>query len=212
MKKNLRILIITSVVTVLPILVGIVLWSKLPDRIPTHWNIAGEVDGWSSKAFAVFGMPLMMLAFQWICGFALSADPKKQNQPKRMLQASFWIIPVISVALMGIMYATALGRGINVNTVLPVLTGLLFAIIGNYMPKCKHNYTMGIRLPWTLNSEENWNRTHRLGGWVWMIGGIAIMLVGLLAGTIMMGVIVGITLLMALIPMVYSYVLYRKGI
>ena len=212
MKKNLRILIITSVVTVLPMLVGLVLWSKLPDRIPTHWNMAGEVDGWSGKGFAVFGMPLMMLAFQWICGFALSADPKKQNQPQKMLQASFWIIPVISVALMGIMYATALGKGINVNTVLPVLMGLIFAIIGNYLPKCKHNYTMGIKLPWTLNSEENWNRTHRLAGYVWMIGGIAIMLTGFLGGVMAMWIELSIAITMALIPAVYSYVLYRKGI
>lgn len=211
-KKNLKILVITSIVTVLPMLVGIILWNKLPDQIPVHWNAAGEIDGWSSKPFAVFGIPLMMVAFQWICGLALSADPKRSNHGPKLVQLSLWIIPVISIILSAITYAAAMGNGIKVEFILPLSMGLLFAILGNYLPKCKQNYTVGIKLPWTLNSEENWNKTHRLAGWVWMIGGIAIILLGFLGGALTVWILMGITAVMALVPVVYSYVLYKKGI
>ena len=211
-KKNLKILVITSIVTVLPMLVGIILWNKLPDQIPVHWNVTGEIDGWSSKPFAVFGIPLMMVAFQWICGLALSADPKRSNHGPKLVQLSLWIIPVISIILSAITYTAAMGNGIKVEFILPLSMGLLFAILGNYLPKCKQNYTVGIKLPWTLNSEENWNKTHRLAGWVWMIGGIAIMLLGFLGGALTVWILMGITAVMALVPVVYSYVLYKKGI
>ncbi len=81
-KKNLKVLIITSVIILLPILAGLVLWNQLPEQIPFHWNAAGEVDGFASKPMAVFGTPLLMLALQWLCVFATYTDPKKQNHPQ----------------------------------------------------------------------------------------------------------------------------------
>ena len=75
-KKNLKVLIITSIVILLPILAGLILWNQLPEQIPTHWNAAGEIDGWSSKPFAIFGLPAIMLAAQWLCVLGTAADPK----------------------------------------------------------------------------------------------------------------------------------------
>ena len=74
-KKNLKVLIITSLIILLPIVAGVILWNQLPEQIPSHWNMNGEVDGWSSKPFAVFGMPLIMVALQWICALGAGADP-----------------------------------------------------------------------------------------------------------------------------------------
>ena len=91
------------------------------------------------------------------------------------------------------------------------LFGVLFIILGNYLPKTKHSYSMGIKLPWTLNSEENWNRTHRLSGFLWVIGG-ALFLMLTFFGWWNLYVLLGIILAMTLIPTVYSYLLYRKGI
>ena len=84
-KKNLRILLITSVVILLPMLVGVALWNQLPERIPSHWNAVGEIDGWSSKSFVVFGMPLLMLAIQWVCALGTFADPKKAVHTEKVL-------------------------------------------------------------------------------------------------------------------------------
>ena len=208
-KKNLKTLIITSIVILLPILAGLLLWNQLPEQMPSHWNAAGEVDGWSSKPFAVFGMPLLLLVFQWICAFGTGADPKKANHPEKILHLVLWIIPVISVLLHAMVYAVALGNQVRVEMVMPVFIGLVLAIAGNYLPKCKQNYTIGIKIPWTLNSEENWNRTHRFAGRLWLVCGIAIMLTGFFGGFY---IFFGVALLMALAPMAYSYILHRKGI
>ena len=208
-KKNLKTLIITSVIILLPILAGLLLWNQLPDPMPSHWNASGEVDGWSSKPFAIIGLPLILLAAQWLCVLGTAADPKKNNHPQKILHLVLWIIPVLSVVLHTVVYLTALGYGVRMEVVMPVLIGVVFTIIGNYLPKCKQNYTIGIKIPWTLNNEENWNKTHRFAGWLWTFCGIAIMFTGFFGG---FWVFLPITLLMVLVPVLYSYLLHWKGL
>ena len=208
-KRNIKTLIISSIITILPILAGLLLWDQLPDPMPSHWNAAGEIDGWSSKPFAVFCLPLIMVAAQWLCVLGSLADPKRDNHPDKVLHLVFWIIPVLSVVLNTFTYAAALGKEVRIEVFMPVLIGLILAIIGNYMPKCKQNYTIGIKIPWTLYSEENWNRTHRFAGWLWTFSGIAIMLTGFFGGFWIFLIVV---LLMVLAPIIYSYLLHRKGV
>ena len=208
-KKTLKTLIITSVVILLPILAGILLWNQLPDPMPSHWNASGEIDGWSSKPFAIFGLPLILLAAQWLCVLGTAADPKKNNHPQKILHLVLWIIPVLSVVLHTVVYLTALGYGVRMEVVMPVLIGVVFTIIGNYLPKCKQNYTIGIKIPWTLNNEENWNKTHRFAGWLWTFCGVAIMLTGFLGS---FWIFLPIALLMVIVPVLYSYLLHRKGL
>ena len=208
-KKNLKVLILTTVVMLLPILAGLILWNQLPEQIPTHWNATGEIDGWSSKPFAVFVLPLIMVAAQWLCMLGTAADPKKNNHSEKVLHLILWIVPALSVVLHAVTYATAMGYAVPIEVVMPVLIGLIFTIIGNYMPKCKQNYTIGIKIPWTLDNEENWNRTHRFAGWLWTFCGIAIMCTGFFGG---FWVFLPVTLLMVLAPIIYSYVLHRKGL
>ena len=208
-RKHLKLLIITSVIILLPLFAGLILWDRLPAQMPTHWNMGWEVDGWSSKAFAVFGLPLMLLGFQWLCLLGTAADPKRENHPQKVVQLVLWVIPFLSVLLHTLTYAAALGKQVQMEVILPVFIGLLFSIIGNYMPKCRQNYTIGIKIPWTLNSEENWNRTHRFAGWVWTFGGLVILLAGFFGG---FWLFLPITLVMVLAPIVYSGLLYREGI
>ena len=208
-KKNLKTLIITSVIILLPILAGVILWNQLPDPMPSHWNASGEIDGWSSKPFTIFGLPLILLAAQWLCVLGTAADPKKNNHPEKILHLVLWIIPVLSVAMHTFVYLIALGHGVRMEVVMPVLIGVIFTIIGNYLPKCKQNYTIGIKIPWTLNNEENWNRTHRFAGFLWVVCGIAIMFTGFFGG---FWVFLPITFLMVLTPIFYSYILHRKGL
>ena len=208
-KKNLKILITTSIVILLPVLAGVVLWDTLPEQIPTHWNAAGEIDGWSSKPFAIFGLPLMMLAIHWLCVLGTAADPKKANHSDKVLHLVLWIIPIISVVLFVLTYVAALGTEVRMEMVMPLIIGLVFTIIGNYLPKCKQSYTVGIKIPWTLNSEENWNRTHRFAGRLWLVCGLGIMLTAFIGG---FWVFLPIVLVMVLAPTVYSYLLHRKGI
>lgn len=208
-KENKKTLFITCAVILLPIIAGLLLWDRLPDRIPTHWGMGGEVDGWSGKGFAVFAMPALMLGIQLLCFFVTASDPKRGNIRRKYLSMVLWIIPVLSVMTSCISYAVALGAQIRVEQVIPGFIGLMFVIIGNYMPKFQQSYTMGIRLPWTLSSEENWNRTHRFGGKIWALGGIGVLFCTLMGWGIASIVILAVVVI---VPTVYSYVLYRKGI
>ena len=208
-KENKKTLFITCAVILLPIIAGLLLWNRLPDRIPTHWGMGGEVDGWSGKGFAVFAMPALMLGIQLLCFFVTASDPKRGNIRRKYLSMVLWIIPVLSVMTSCISYAVALGAQIRVEQVIPGFIGLMFVIIGNYMPKFQQSYTMGIRLPWTLSSEENWNRTHRFGGKIWALGGIGVLFCTLMGWGIASIVILAVVVI---VPTVYSYVLYRKGI
>ena len=208
-KENKKTLFITCAVILLPIIAGLLLWDRLPDRIPTHWGMGGEVDGWSGKGFAVFAMPALMLGIQLLCFFVTASDPKRGNIRRKFLSMVLWIIPVLSVMTSCISYAVALGAQIRVEQVIPGFIGLMLVIIGNYMPKFQQSYTMGIRLPWTLSSEENWNRTHRFGGKIWALGGIGVLFCTLMGWGIASIVILAVVVI---VPTVYSYVLYRKGI
>lgn len=208
-KENKKTLFITCAVILLPIIAGLLLWDRLPDRIPTHWGMGGEVDGWSGKGFAVFAMPALMLGIQLLCFFVTASDPKRGNIRRKFLSMVLWIIPVLSVMTSCISYAVALGAQIRVEQVIPGFIGLMFVIIGNYMPKFQQSYTMGIRLPWTLSSEENWNRTHRFGGKIWALGGIGVLFCTLMGWGMASIVILAVVVI---VPTVYSYVLYRKGI
>ena len=207
-KKNLPKLIITSLVILIPILIGIVLWDKLPDQVPVHWNINGDVDGFATKAQAVFLMPLVLVAFHWICVLGTSLDPKKQNINDKMVTLVLWIIPIISLLCNSMVYATALGHKVSVEIMMPLFMGALFVVIGNYMPKCKQSYTVGIKIPWTLNDEENWNKTHRMAGFLWVIGGIVIMATAFLGAFWLFFVVL---IPMVIVPFVYSYLLYKKN-
>ena len=207
-KKLLPKLIFTSIIILIPILVGLALWDRLPEQVPVHWDINGAVDGYATKVQAVLAMPLLLVVFQWICAIGTSLDPKKKNINDKMFTLVSWIIPVISLVCNSMVYATALGRQVNVNVIMPLFMGVLFIIIGNYLPKCKQSYTMGIKLPWTLEDEENWNKTHRFAGFIWVVGGVIIMLSAVIGAFWIFFILL---IPMVVVPVVYSYLLYKKN-
>ena len=208
-KKHLKLLVITSILILLPMVAGLVLWDQLPPEMPTHWNVRGEVDDWGSKAFVVFGLPGIMLAAQWLCVLGTAADPKKRNHSDKILQLVFWVVPVLTNLMMTLTYLVAMGKQVRIEVIIPVFIGLLFVIIGNYLPKCKQNYTIGIKIPWTLESEENWNKTHRFAGWLWMICGVLIMATGFVGS---FWLFMSVAIVMVLVPMLYSFILHRRGV
>ncbi len=207
-KKNKVMLMITSFIILIPVFVGLILWDTLPTQIATHWNSEGIADGFSSKTFAVFALPAFMFVLHWFCIIVTSADPKNKNLEGKPVTLILWICPIISLLTGSIIYATALGYRISVEIIMPLVLGAMFVVIGNYLPKCKQNYTIGIKVPWALNDEENWNKTHRFAGVVWVVGGVIIMATAFLGSVYVM---LPVLLIMAFSPMVYSYVLYRSN-
>ena len=175
--------------------------------MPTHWGINGEVDGWSNKAFAVFGLPAFLLAIHWLCLIACTADPKSKNYHPKMFKMMLWICPAIGLILTTFVYGAALGYDFRIEFVMPLLVGAMFIVVGNWLPKCKQTYTMGIKLPWTFASEANWNATHRFGGKVWFWGGVVTMLTAIRGNFWVLMVILAA---MVILPTVYSYRYYVK--
>ena len=174
-RKYRKTLIFTSLLTLLPIPIGLLLWDRLPEIMPTHWGFDNQPNGWSSLPFAVFGLPLIMLAFHWLCVWCTTVlDKSNRDKNEKIQRLVFWIIPVLANFCCGMLYAIALGK--DFAPMAPVaLIGILFILLGNYMPKTRMNATIGIKIPSTYSSEENWNATHRFAGKVWVIGGIAML-------------------------------------
>lgn len=215
MKKYKTTIILTTLITLLPILPGLLLWDKIPDRIAVHWGADGTANGWAPKAFAVFALPFIFAVIQLFTAFITLNDPKRDHIHKKPLKLVLWTVPVISFAVAAITYLDAIGSPVNINMLVSLLVGLVFIALGNYMPKLQQNYTVGIKLPWTLNSTENWTRTHRLGGRLFIVGGFLI-IAGGFAGSILpdisMAIMLGIIILCVLIPCGYSFFLFRKGV
>ena len=210
MRDNKRTIIITTIVCLIPVIMGIILYDKLPAQIATHWDSQGNVNGVSSKFVGAIGFPAILVALNLLVPFFMRTDPKYENMNPVLRGLSLWIIPVVSIFTSSTTLAAALGYNVRVEVFAPMLCGLLFVVVGNYLPKTRQSYTMGIKLPWTLNSEDNWNKTHRLAGFVWVIGGVITIVSAFLpvGRWLFMAVLAGIIL----IPVAYSYLYYRKEI
>lgn len=206
-KKNLKTVIATALITLSPIVIGLLLWDKLPDEIATHFGTNGLPDRYSSKAFAVFGLPFVMLAIHLFSILATKADPKHTNITDKNFKIVLWIAPLLSVVLCVLSFAYSINNTVPVVTVLIIFMGVLFVITGNLMPKVKQNYSIGIKLPHTLNDKDNWYKTHRFAGKIWVIGGVVICLTAVLENIF---VFLAITLVMAFASMVYSYIIARN--
>lgn len=210
LKKNKIKVIISSIIILLPILYGIVTWKDLPDVITTHWGADGNADGVSGKAFAVFGTPIILLVFHFVCLIFTSLDKKQNEQNQKALGMIFWILPIISLFTNAIMYRVAFGKGFDLSFFVPALLGVMFIFMGNYLPKVKQNRTLGIKISWALNNEENWNKTHRFSGKVWVGGGLALLLSVFLPPKVMVWVVVGVIAALAIAPIGYSYSVYKQ--
>lgn len=209
-KKHKKELILSSLVTLLPIVIGLLLWDKLPDVMATHWGVNNQADGFSSKTFAVFVMPCILLGIHWLALWITSKDPGHKKQSEKAIGMTFWLMPIASLFVTSIMYGLALGNTINMGSVLFGMMGLMFMGIGNFMPKVKQNYSLGIKVTWTLNNEENWNATHRFGGKLWFFGGLFLLLAAFFPVEYTVHIMLPAILLMAFIPMLYSYCYYKK--
>ena len=208
-RNNRKTLLLTSLLTISPILAGLILWNQLPEKFAIHFSNNNGADGWGSKFFGVFGLPLILLALQLFVSLATLADPKRKNINARIGKMVFWIVPVISICVNIFLYSYNLGYDLDIGLWVSLMIGFLFIVIGNYLHKVKQNFTIGIRLPWTLTSEENWNRTHRMASWIFILGGIIMVINGFVQSY---WLLFSILMVLFLIPCIYSFVLYKKGI
>lgn len=189
-------------------------YTKMPEQVPVHWNYAGEIDRYGSKIEACLLFPAIISILYLLFLFLPILDPKKEryDQFKRV----YHIIKNVTILFLGIMFfitsLNAIGYNIPVNIWVPTFVGLLFIILGNYLSKIKSNWFVGIRTPWTLSSEEVWNKTHRLASKLFVLAGIIMILINLLPTKFIIPVFL-INIFGTIITIiVYSYIIYRKEI
>ena len=210
MKKNKGKLIVSSLLILAPMIFGLLMWNRLPDTMTIHWGVDGSPDGFGAKFFAVILLPVLLCLVHWFCLYFTGRDDGNKGQNKKVTGMMFWIMPILSICVSSFIYAAAFGFEINPAVFVIPMCGILFIFIGNYMPKCKQNSTIGIKISWTLMNEENWNVTHRFAGKVWVAGGFLLLLSMLLPETMCMVVFFTALFVLIVVPVMYSYCYCRK--
>lgn len=192
------------------IAVAAYLYPDLPEQIPTHWNIHGEVDDYTAKPWGVIILPLAAI-FSFAIMRIIPAISPRGFRTDKFLD----VINVFTVTIVGFMSAVAIlvlleanGQNVRINEMIFAGVGLMFIVLGNYMGKVRKNFFIGIRTPWTLASDEVWSRTHRLGGRAFMLLGVFMLLNVFVRFP--PGVLIASIVAIALVPIIYSYVLYRR--
>src|SRR3989440_1233775 len=200
------------VIAVLAAPISIWAYPRLPPTVATHWNLRGTPDGFSSRGLAVAIMPLLIVAMTGLFNVLPKIDPRRENYARFL--TSYWLIANAVIVFMlvahAMIIASGLGFSVRVDRLMPVGVGLLFVFLGNYLTRVEPNWFVGIRTPWTLSSDTVWRKTHRTGGWLMVIGGLVLAIGAFLPHGAFLPLLVGTILLVALIPIVQSYVLWKR--
>lgn len=154
-RQHKKMLILTSVITLLPIVIGLILWRQLPASVATHFGVDNQPDGYCSKAFAVFELPVIMLLFHLICIVITNVDPKRKNISEKVFHVVMWICPVVSLVVCNTLYVFNMGYKLDIEFACGLLIGVFYLILGNFIPKVKPNYSIGFRVPWALNDSAS---------------------------------------------------------
>jgi uncharacterized membrane protein len=200
-------------IIVIQVLVSLVTYPFLPPMVPSHWNAAGQIDAYIPKLFNAILYPLMSLGLYILIRGLFAIGPRLGNQPK------YSNLEVINIILVGVLLlmlvvqltttSIALGFPVDITLVVCLAISLLFMFIGNYMGKLRRNFWGGIRTPWTLASDTIWERTHRLGGWLFVLGGLLGLVLSFVPA-LRLGAIIVIPLIVVFVPVVYSYFAYQR--
>ncbi len=205
--------IVQFIIAFIPFAIIALFYSRLPEQMPMHWGFDGEINRYGAKS-GIWLLGSIPLVLTLLFNILPKIDPRKENYSKFTSQYNTFIIMfnTFFVLVIGAVLMESINPGtMNMGRIIPIMVGFLFIFLGNMMPKFKSNFFMGIKTPWTLSSEEVWNKTHRFAGGLWVIGGILIALTSFTMGsTIHFFLIIGVAMVLAIAPMVMSYVWYNK--
>jgi uncharacterized membrane protein len=193
---------------------AVAVWAypRLPETVPTHWNFAGQPDGYSSRLWASVLGPIAIVALTGLFQVLPRIDPRGRNYQK--FPDTYWMLVNGVLAFGLVAHATLLANGVgapvNPTRVLTVAGGLLFVLVGNYLGRIESNWFLGIRTPWTLSSDTVWRKTHRTAGWLFVAAGLGVAAVGAVRPVGFVPLLAIAAALVAAVPMVQSYVLWRR--
>ncbi|HEX8946117.1 MAG TPA: SdpI family protein [Gemmatimonadaceae bacterium] len=193
-------------------IVSAVAYPRLPETVPSHWNLRGQVNAWQSRGQAALLMPVLMLVLWGVMRGLPAIDPRRANYAKFqptydfMIGAVLTLVALIHLAVLGF----ALGLPISIHRVAPIALGLVLIAIGNQLPRARSNWWFGIRTPWTLSNERVWERTQRVGGYLMTVAGGVVIVSALVAGSMALFVIIACVAAFALGSTIYSYFAWRQ--
>ncbi len=200
----------------IPLIYLAMIWNKLPESIALHFDLNGKADKFGNKnelLITIIVLSVVSLLTYLLLKNIYRIDPKKYaaENKDRLLKIGFAISVFMSAIGCMLVYTGQHGSsGFAMGLILAGI-GLLFAIIGNYLPNLKPNYFAGLRLPWTLENPDNWKKTHAFAGKLWFAGGLFLAVICLLIPSkIAIIVFFSITFIIVIIPCIYSYKLYKK--
>ncbi|MGE5250665.1 MAG: SdpI family protein [Bacteroidota bacterium] len=205
--------IITFALIAAGLLAGVLLWSRLPDPVASHWDINDQVNGYMPKFWGVFFAPLLTLVMLLLFLAIPHIDPLKANIAKFRPVFNLFIAFIVAFLtyLQGLTLAWNLGyRGFRMSTALLPLMGILFILAGYMMRAAKRNFFIGIRTPWTLSSDRVWDETHRVGAVLFMASGVLAILGSFFGGPVAFWMLFVPLIGSSLFLVVYSYVLYQR--
>jgi len=197
---------------ILTVAASVFFYNNLPERIVTHWNFAGQADGWGSGQTQAIFFPLLIVGMYIMFLLIPYLDPRKERYEQ--FNKVYHIFKNIILAMMIIVYflmcLNGLGYNLPIGVIMPALIGLLFIIMGNYMAKLKRNWFVGIRTPWTMSSEEVWNKTHRVGGKMFILAGLLMLAQIILPNSWKLVVFIIAMVILLVGTIGYSYIAYLQ--
>ncbi len=212
-KKSKILFLSSSILCLIPILFSIVVYDQIPDMLPNRWEYGVGVTEYKSKFQMAILLPLIMMCIDFFIKVYMLFDPKKVYfKNPGMIKLYTFLIPTINIFIATVIVLPALGYNVPILTLRTLLVGLVLILVGNYLPKTKQNYMMGIRTPWTLNNEDNWYRTHRVSGYIFTIAGFIIIISTFIIKIDLIKVYVTVitSIIAGIIPIIYSLLLYTQ--
>ena len=205
--KFFKVNVMTTLLCLVPLLIGAFFYTQLPGTMPIHFNNQNQPDNYASKPFALFVLPLFLMLIHITSCIVTELDIRRKNTAPQLQYLVRFIIPILSISIQSLVIIYVLNDGIDISKVVIIFLGITFLLIGNYLPKCKQNYTLGIKLPWTLADEDNWNKTHRMAGALWVFMSILMIIAGV-AGYVEFIII--FIFVAVIVPCIYSYILSKN--
>lgn len=200
------------VIAALAVAISIWAYPSLPPTVATHWNLRGTPDGFSGRFVAVAIGPLVIVGITLLFNVLPKFDPRRENYAKFL--NTYWLfanaVIVFMLIIHAVVLATGLGYSVRIDRLMPLFIGLLFVVIGNYLTRVEPNWFIGIRTPWTLSNDTVWRKTHRTGGYLMVLGGLLVAACAALPHSAFVPVLIVAILVMAVIPIVQSYVLWKR--
>jgi uncharacterized membrane protein len=201
-----------AVLVVLTLIGAFIVYPRLPDRVPTHWDIHDRVNGYGPRWMMTFLLPVMLLAIWGLMRLLPRIDPRRENYAK--MQATYDLVVNLTLTLIAVLHfvilGAVMGAPISIARVVPAIVGVSLVVIGNVLPRARPNWWFGIRTPWTLSNDRVWERTHRVGGYLMMMIGVLAILASILGVTIASAAVGVVAALLGLGLLAYSYFAWKQ--